>query len=552
MTTGGLLTDAAASELEGAISRWRRAHLVPGLAVAVADLEGRRATFTDGLADVEANTAVAPGHRFQIGSIGKLFTSVSLLRLAERGLIDLDAPVARYLRWFRAEPFTRAITLHHLLTHTAGLPIGADFSDTSPFDAWAVRYAPALPPGTRYWYSNAGYKALGLVLEKVLDRPYGSIIQEEVLEPLGMAATSPIVTLAGRDDHAVGYEPEPDVFPVARAPRVRAPFIEVSTGDGSVAATADDVAIFAQVLLEGRAGLPPRGRAGTLLSPASLERLFGRHVRTGRGKWYGYAISTRSLDGRIVAGHGGDMIGFRATLLTDPAAGIAIVVLTNGRGAPTPRLAEHALRVARADRARRPWPAFDPWAAVRPVELAGAYTGEAASMTIEAATGDIRMIRAGRSLDLIARAEDAFDVDDPVAGRFVLRFERDRRGRIVRATHGPASFVRGPAVERAQNPVTRSRAELAGHYRSHNPWRRSLDVIVRDRRLVLVEADGEEDPLVRLGGGRFRPGLEPNPEWITFDAFVERRPLRLTGSGEAYYRDGRDAQAVDAWFSGSR
>jgi hypothetical protein len=75
-----------------------------------------------------------------------------------------------------------------------------------------------------------------------------------------------------------------------------------------------------------------------------------------------------------------------------------------------------------------------------------------------------------------------------------------------------------------------------GRYCSHNPWRRTFDVLDRDGRLVAIEANGSEDQLVARGGGMFRVGPPRSPEWMRFDAFVEGHPLRASATGFPYYR----------------
>src|SRR5262245_11942126 len=91
----------------------------------------------------------------EIGSIGKTFTAVVLLQLRQDRRVSLDDPVTRDLPWFQVRSEFDPITLHHLLTHTAGIVTGDALSGDSRFDVWALRDTDAgFPPGARFHYSN--------------------------------------------------------------------------------------------------------------------------------------------------------------------------------------------------------------------------------------------------------------------------------------------------------------------------------------------------------------------------------------------------------------
>ncbi|MDH4136263.1 MAG: beta-lactamase family protein, partial [Anaerolineae bacterium] len=168
---------------------------VPGMAMAVTDREKLLRVSTYGFSDMAAQTPVTPEMLFEIGSIGKSFTSIALLQLREEGRLDgstelaevLYEPVTRYLPWFEVQSEYEPITLHHLMSHTAGITMGAEFPGEARYEVWALRETEATaPPGTYYHYSDAGYKTLGVVLEELLGQSYGDIIQERILDPLGM------------------------------------------------------------------------------------------------------------------------------------------------------------------------------------------------------------------------------------------------------------------------------------------------------------------------------------------------------------------------------
>ncbi len=168
---------------------------LPGMAVALTDRESTLHISTYGYANSAARTPIRPDTLFQTGSIGKSFTGIALLQEYEAGRLDLHAPITEYLPWFEVPSPYPPITIHHLLTHTAGITSGSDFSPDSRTQVWALREsAAAWAPGERFLYSNDGYKALGLVLDSLRGQPYAATTREQILGPLGMDHTAPAIT----------------------------------------------------------------------------------------------------------------------------------------------------------------------------------------------------------------------------------------------------------------------------------------------------------------------------------------------------------------------
>ena len=165
---------------------------IPGMAVALTDREKLLRVSTYGYSDITAQDPITQKTLFKIGSISKSITSIALLQLREEGLLDLHGPIKRYLPLFEVKSENEPITLHHLMSHTDGITMGAKFPGETRYEVWALRETEATaPPGTYYHYSNVGYKALGVILEDLLGNSYGDIIQARILEPLGMTSTNP-------------------------------------------------------------------------------------------------------------------------------------------------------------------------------------------------------------------------------------------------------------------------------------------------------------------------------------------------------------------------
>lgn len=541
---------AAFAHLDRFVERRMRADRVPGAAVALTDRERTLRVATYGFANLAAGTPVAPETLFEIGSIGKSFTAIALLQLRDEGRVDLDAPVTTYLPWFQVRSKHGPIALHHLLSHTAGIISGTDATPDALSEVWALRDTEAsASPGTRFHYSNVGYKALGLVLEAIEGRPYGEIIRGRILEPLGMAATAPTITSDIRPRLATGYVPLHDDRPDQRRhPLVPAPWLETGTGDGSLAATPGDMAAYLRLFLN--RGLGPRGR---VLSEAGFARLIAPVVPVPEwvaGTRYAYGVANREVDGHTQVGHPGSMVGFTSGFVADLDDGLAVVVLMNGTGAPN-QIARFALRTLgaalRGEPLPEPPPVADPDDGPAPVEGADEYAGVHTARTgggtfaIEVEKGWLALRVGDARVPLEERDEDAFWVDHPNYALDLLTFGRDDSGRVVEAFHGEEWFTNdryaGP-TEFAYPPAWNA---YPGHYRSHNPWLSNLRVFLRKGQLILSIPNGALDfgdgPLVPLPDGSFRVGSDKgSPERARFDTVVDGRALRVNLSGCDLYR----------------
>ncbi len=344
MSSHALATESLAA-IDAAVERAMADGRTPGLALAVVGHDGPLAVGTYGFADLAARIPVAPEHLFEIGSIGKMFTAIAILQLAEEGRLDLHRPVAAYLPWFDVPSVGDAgpIAIHHLLSHTAGIVSGVDATPEAAFQVRSLRdLTPGSAPGERYHYSNVGYKALGLLLARLEGRPYPEVIRRRVLEPLGMTASEPAIANAIRARLAVGYENREDDR-IGHAGRALAPatWLETDTADGSIASTATDMAALVSMLLCGG-----EGPAGRLLSEASFAALRAPHARPDVAVTYGYGVSQRTIGERTFIGHGGGMVGYRAAVQAEPDAGIGTVVLQNGPGGSPMALAREVIAIA--------------------------------------------------------------------------------------------------------------------------------------------------------------------------------------------------------------
>jgi CubicO group peptidase (beta-lactamase class C family) len=331
---------------------WQRSRRVPGMALVVTDRTDTLLVAVTGLADRAGMRPVSPDQRWQIGSISKAFTSIAVLQLEAEGRLSVDDRVTDHLGWLSPHLHPE-ITLHHLMSHTAGLPGGSEWSSDSLLES-AVQGTVGRPqsPGGRYHYSNPGYELLGDVVEHVTGELLEHRLEQRVLRPMGMTGSVASVTPDDRDRDVRGHRPpRDDEVWHGQSEQVPDVFFPTCTADGAIAATPDDLARYLRFLLN-------QGADG-VLGTGDFVRLAGRHVDTGDG-WYGYGLHTREAAGRTTLGHSGGMVGMFADVRVDQAAGLGVGMMINGMGdvsGATTYLLDTVCEVAAAEPS---WPWTDP------------------------------------------------------------------------------------------------------------------------------------------------------------------------------------------------
>lgn len=299
-----------------------------------------------GLAEREWGQPNTPETRFRIGSLTKQVTAAMVLKLEERGQLKVTDSVCAYVD--PCPEHWRPVTLHHLLTHTGGVPnLQADrvayfrFArlPTTPLQtAKAFSEKPLdFAPGSKTEYSNTGYVLLSAVIEKVTGKPYRTALKDELLSPLGMNDT--------------GYETAFDLVPrraqgyVVRNKVVgRADYIDmtVPSGAGSLYATTADLYRWSEALHAGRVV----SRASFARMAAAAPGAWGEMEDDGVKHSYGYGLaSIPSRRGRHTF-HTGSIDGFKSYLRRYGDDGLTVVILANQAGVQTSELAEQAAALA--------------------------------------------------------------------------------------------------------------------------------------------------------------------------------------------------------------
>jgi D-alanyl-D-alanine carboxypeptidase len=237
---------SAMRTLDRFIAGYCAAMNAPGLTLGLANAEGTIRAASYGYVDLAAKLPVTTSHLFEIGSISKSFVGLTILQLHDEQKVDLQAPIRSYLPWLSMETSFGEILVHHLLTHSSGMPDDAPLIPSSP----ERRPRQALKPGSEFHYSNWGYDVLGRLIEAVDGRPWPAAVAARILKPVGMTDTSPTITSASRPRIAQSYMPLHDDRPYPRhGGLVPAGNLAVEFAAGSIASTPKDMSLYMQMIL---------------------------------------------------------------------------------------------------------------------------------------------------------------------------------------------------------------------------------------------------------------------------------------------------------------
>ncbi len=290
--------------------------------VAVSD-GGEVDLITFGNADREAGVEIGDNTVFDIGSITKQFTGAAILRLQMDGRLSVDDALSDYLDDLPADKAD--ITLHELLTHTAGFPdaIGDDY-EAIERDAYIERAA-ATPlnsaPGERFAYSNVGYSLLTAVIEVVTGDTYEAYLREVFFDPVGMNDTGYVDPDWSTRTVAVGYRGlEPLGTPHEQRWADDGPYWNLR-GNGGILSTAEDMLRWHEAL-----------EGNDVLNDDAKALFYGQHVpedESGQSFYgYGWAIFPLEDDTTLITHNGGNGVFF-ADFLRFPDEDLAIFIATN-------------------------------------------------------------------------------------------------------------------------------------------------------------------------------------------------------------------------------
>jgi CubicO group peptidase (beta-lactamase class C family) len=302
---------------------------VPGAALAIT--KDDRIVHLKGLGAADSSgRAVTPQTPFWIGSLSKSFTALAVMQLAEAGKIELDAPVQRYLPWFRVadESSSAQITVRHLLNQTSGFSAstGNAFWDGSAGAETVVRSLKdarlGQPVGTRFQYSNVNYITAGLLVEAVSGEDYAAYIERHVFTPLDMRHSHTREGAALADGMAVGHYR--NLGRTTESQGVRPPAYLAA---GFLIASAEDLAHYAIALLnEGRYG------QAAVLSASGIAELHRPALPVWKDFYYAMGWVVGPIDTLPSVWHNGDAGRSHAMVILVPGQKLGVVVLANASG----------------------------------------------------------------------------------------------------------------------------------------------------------------------------------------------------------------------------
>lgn len=241
---------------------------------------------------------------FDIGSVTKQFTAAGILKLEMLGKLSVNDKISMYFENLPEDKKT--ITIHHLLTHSSGLPsgIGDDYDaiSTDEFLKKAFNQQLLFPIGNSYEYSNVGYSILGIIIEKISKKTYEEFLYQNLWKPSKMEQTG-YTRPDFKNKEAIGYNGERGVGkPTEQKWDVDAPFWHLKANGGVLSSTEDmykwHLALF----------------TNNILSETAKEKYFTPYIQEGEDApsyyGYGWAIYNTSRNTRLAAHNGGNGIFF--------------------------------------------------------------------------------------------------------------------------------------------------------------------------------------------------------------------------------------------------
>ncbi|MFA9560511.1 serine hydrolase domain-containing protein [Evansella sp. AB-rgal1] len=393
--------------------------------------------------NMEQNLEVTNDTIFGIASITKSFTAVAIMQLQEAGRLTVEDKVITYLPELILgnKEHTEKVTIHHLLTHTAGLPPlptlyhtmrrtmendssisekqRARLKERDPIDNYEqmMKYIGELDiellgePGTQFSYSNDSYALLGAIIERVSGTPYDVYVSENILKPVGMknstfdinaVLNSPMVTVIYASKENKG---EKEVY----ASEAWWDSYTMYAG-GFLRSTLADMLSYTEIFRNG--GTVGENR---ILTPESVQEMIHPHVPYQENKYYGYGLMiTPDYMGGTLVEHGGSLKGVSSNFGVVPEKGLASVVLINLAGVPAAKLMVAAFNAVQEVSPEKPLATYTDFE-INSDELeqyVGNFkSGEGAEMSVTKEEGKLHLTMEGASYPMRSVGEHLFTIE---------------------------------------------------------------------------------------------------------------------------------------------
>ena len=297
-----------------------------------------------GFQDIENNIPVdAAKTLFRPGSVSKLFTYVAVMQMVEQGKLDLDADVNQYLKTFQIKDTYpgQPVTMRHIMTHTAGFEDGAigyliieDLSRIMPLAVSMKRYQleRVNPPGAQTAYSNYAVALAGLIVENLSGMEFTNYIQKNIFDVLGMKSSSFKEPLPEHLNKNMAY-----AYAYEGGKYVEKPFEIISNFSpaGAQSATATDMTIFAQAILNGG-----EFNGGRILKEETVKQMLTRNF-SHDDRMMGMALGFYETEknGLRFVGHGGSTSYFHSELVIDQKNDLTFFISFGSNGGASVRSA---------------------------------------------------------------------------------------------------------------------------------------------------------------------------------------------------------------------
>ena len=277
---------------------------------------------------------------FHVASVTKQFTAAAVLQLVESGAVSLHGSINNHLpHAYRSEAWS-AVTVHHLLSQSSGIPdyaMSRDYYDVAGgfvseetlerMIVEAMERDLEFPPGSQYGYSNLGYVLLGEIIEHQSKVSYADYLQKNIFEPMAMDSSR---------IRPFSHDPAANEAKGFRWSEDRASFVPdifetlpATPADAGLITTIGDFAKWSQIYLRGHQGI---------LSEESISAMTSQHTHMGRGgsvNGYGYGLG---VGDRLIA-HSGHVVGFRSQFILDRQSRTVIAVFANNSAVNMERIA---------------------------------------------------------------------------------------------------------------------------------------------------------------------------------------------------------------------
>jgi D-alanyl-D-alanine carboxypeptidase len=333
---------ALLASLQAKINELHQAASFPGATIGFVLPDGRSASVSVGLADVERKIPLKPTDRMLAGSIGKTYVSAAILQVVQEGKLDLDAKIESLFgsdAWFPRLPNAKDITLRMLMNHSSGIPehvLNKGFIAAMKKDpdriwkpeeliAYILDAKPLFAAGHGWSYADTNYILAGMIFERVTKKTVYGEVERRILKPLKLDRTIPSDRRA-LPEVIIGYSMPNSPFGFEGPVILDGKFIinpQMEWTGGGFASTAEDLARWAKLLYEGK-----------VLKKETLDQMLtGVEAKEGRGSGagnkYGLAVQIRQSEWGMSYGHGGWFPGYLSEMEYFPRQSIAVAVQFN-------------------------------------------------------------------------------------------------------------------------------------------------------------------------------------------------------------------------------